>query len=70
MASGLGGEEGEHLLAPQLLAEQDGSSGIGAMRLKGDFGRVQADGVHLCHGRLPVVALNTTILARRCRRGA
>ncbi|KQO79486.1 hypothetical protein ASF36_25620, partial [Methylobacterium sp. Leaf90] len=24
---------------------------------------------HLCHGRLPPVVLNTTTLARRCRRG-
>ena len=49
-ASGLGGEEGEHLLAPQLLAEQDGSSSIGAMCLKDVPGQIQADGVHLSHG--------------------
>lgn len=40
------------------------------MCLKDVLGQIQADGANLRHGRLPLVALNTTILADRCRRGA
>lgn len=60
----LGGEEDQHVLAPEPLAEQDGSSDIGAMRPEDVLGQIQADGAHLCHGRLPPVVLNATILAR------
>lgn len=72
-ARGLSGEEGQHLFAPQLPAEDRRTGGIRAVRLEDVLGQIQADGadgVHLCHGRLPLVALNATILARRCRRGA
>ena len=39
------------------------------MGLEDVLGQIQADGANLCHGRLPLVALNATILARQCRRG-
>src|SRR5918993_2516429 len=69
-AAGLACQEGQHLLAPEPLAEHDGAGRARAVRLEHVLGQVQADGANLFHGRLPPVVLNTTTLARRCRRGA
>ena len=63
-------EEGQHLLAPELLAEQNTAGCARAVRLEHVLGQVQADGANPFHGRLPPVVPNTTTLARRCRRGA
>ncbi|CAO4157288.1 hypothetical protein DHODJN_25970 [Methylorubrum extorquens] len=68
-AGRLGSEEGQHLITPQLLTRDRSAAGICAVRLEDVLGQIQADGANLCHGRLRLVALNTTTLARRCRRG-
>jgi hypothetical protein len=68
-AGRLSGEEGQDLVAPKLLAEHWCAGGIRPVGVEDVLGQVQADGANLCHGRLPPVVLNTTTLARRCRRG-
>lgn len=67
-AGRLGGEEGQYLIAPQLLAEDRHTGGIWLVRLEDVLSQIQADDVNLCRGRPPLVVHNTTILARRYRR--
>src|SRR4051794_17698226 len=70
LTTGLARKEGQHLLAPKLLADDDGAGRARSVHLKHVLGQIQADGANLSHGRLPPVVLNNTTLARRCRRGA
>src|SRR4051812_32731510 len=51
--AGLRGEEGEHLIAPQPLAEQDSAGGTCPMCLEHVLGQIQSDRANFCHGRLP-----------------
>src|SRR4051794_33860131 len=49
----LRGEEGEHLIAPQLLAEQDRAGDTCRVCLEQVLGQIQSDRANFCHGRLP-----------------
>src|SRR3954462_2460372 len=49
----LRGEEGEHLIAPQLLAEQNHAGGTCPVCLEHVLGQIQSDRANFCHGRLP-----------------
>jgi hypothetical protein len=69
-AAGLTREEGQDLLAPKLLAEQDGAGRARAVRLKHALRQIQSDGANLTHGRLPRVVFNTSTLAHQGRWGA
>src|SRR3954453_10024214 len=69
-AAGLARKEGEHLRAPELLAENDGARRARAVRLEHVLGQIQADGANLFHGRLPLVVFNTTTIPRGGRPGA
>src|SRR4051794_21463899 len=51
--AGLRGEEGEHLIAPQLLAEQDRAGDTCRVCLEHVLGQIQSDRANFCHGRLP-----------------
>ena len=49
----LRGEEGEHLIAPQPLAEQDSAGGTCPVCLEHVLGQIQSDRANFRHGRLP-----------------
>src|SRR3954453_7689599 len=49
----LRGEEGEDLIAPQLLAEQDRAGGTCRVCLEHVLGQIQSDRANFCHGPLP-----------------
>src|SRR3954449_3733725 len=49
----LRGEEGEHLIAPQLLAELDRAGDTCRVCLEHVLGQIQSDRANFCHGRLP-----------------
>ncbi len=52
-AGRLDGEEDQHLIASQLLAEHWRPGGIRVVGLEDVLGQIQADGANLCHGPPP-----------------
>jgi transposase len=52
-AAWLARKEAQHLLAPELLAEQDGAGCARPVRLEHVLRQIQTDGANLFHGRLP-----------------
>ena len=56
-AAWLAGEKSQHLLAPELLAEDNSSGRTRAMCLEHVLVQIQADGANLFHGRSPVMVL-------------
>jgi hypothetical protein len=63
-ASGLAGQERQHLISSQLLSENDFARSIGAMRLEDRLGQIEPDYANFTHGRLLCSGvLNTSTLA-------